>query len=342
MSIKRKMSSIILATVMSVFLVTLIYPMAQANAGAKKYHWKIAHIRPEGSAIDVDLRNFAAQVKEGSEGRIVIDIFPANQLGDYTVVQERISVGAVEMACQCLSTAKDKRLLIQYMPYLARNWSEAKQIFASNSPLIKAINRMMEKEDIKILSTWPVYFGGIATTKAAQSPEAMHVNKKVKIRVPTIKSFTLLADEWGYMGTPLAWADLFTSLQTGVVDGAIGAGAEGYYANFRDIIKYYYAVNDHFENWFLIINNGTWSDLSPQDQKLISDCAADMQAKRFEVAEAKEKENMQKLSDHGVNVVTFTPEQLGTFAKTAREKIWPQLKDEIGEDLINSSLSAIK
>jgi len=43
-----------------------------------------------------------------------------------------------------------------------------------------------------------------------------------------------------------------------------------------------------------------------------------------------------------VEVVTFTPEQLSTFAKTAREDIWPKLKGEIGEDLINSSLSAIK
>lgn len=342
MTVNRKAALSLTAIAIAVFMVTLFCPTTGAWAGAKEYHWKIAHIRPEGSPIDKDLRAFAEKIKERSNGRIIIDVYPANQLGDYTVVQERISVGAVEMACQCLSTAKDKRLLIQYMPYLARNWDEAKKIFASNSPLIKSINEMMKKEDIKIIATYPVYFGGIATTKKVTDPEKMHANKKTKIRVPTIKSFSLLADEWGYMGTPLAWADIFTSLQTGVVDGAIGSGAEGIYATLRDLIKYYYVVNDHFENWFLIINNETWEDLSPEDQKLIEASATEMQDKRFEIAESQEQEYIQKLRDHGVEVVTFTPEQLSLFAEETRKNIWPQLKDEIGEELIESSLNSLK
>ena len=56
-------------------------------------------------------------------------------------------------------------------------------------------------------------------------------------------------------------------MQTGIVDGAIGAGAEGYYSNFKDLIKYYLPLNDHFEMWYLYINKGVWDDLSLQNKK---------------------------------------------------------------------------
>ncbi|MEI8598191.1 hypothetical protein P4S64_13260 [Vibrio sp. M60_M31a] len=44
-------------------------------------------------------------------------------------------------------------------------------------------------------------------------------------------------------------------MQTGVVDGVIGSGAEGYYASFRDVTKTYIPLNTHFELWYLLINS---------------------------------------------------------------------------------------
>ena len=77
---------------------------ASASFAAEKT-WKLAHIRPEGTAIDIALKDFASQVKEKTAGRVAIEIDPASQLGDYTTVQERVSIGDVEMQCGPLSPA---------------------------------------------------------------------------------------------------------------------------------------------------------------------------------------------------------------------------------------------
>ncbi len=61
---------------------------------------KMSHVRPQDATIDVELRAFAAAVSEATGGDVNINMFPASALGDYTTVQERISVGAIDMATQ--------------------------------------------------------------------------------------------------------------------------------------------------------------------------------------------------------------------------------------------------
>lgn len=72
--------------------ILLLFVLVSGSFAAEK-PWKLAHIRPEGTAIDLAMKEFAKQVKERTSGRVDIMIFPASQLGDYTTVQERVSVG---------------------------------------------------------------------------------------------------------------------------------------------------------------------------------------------------------------------------------------------------------
>jgi len=101
-------------------LASLAVAFASAEAAAPQYKWKIAHIRPAGTAIDKDVHAFADRLAKESGGRIAIEVFPASQLGDYTVVQERVSLGAVEMQVGPLGTTVDKRLNLPSAPYLAK------------------------------------------------------------------------------------------------------------------------------------------------------------------------------------------------------------------------------
>nr|HPI99021.1 TRAP transporter substrate-binding protein DctP [Synergistales bacterium] len=132
-------------------------------AADKKYHWKIGHIRPEGTAVDKDVKWFVEQITSGSNGRITFDIYPASQLGDYTVVQERCGMGDVDMYLACLGTTVDKRVGIYSTPYLVKNWAEAKTVYSMDSVLQKAVGRFLEAQGIKMIAGWPVYFGGIIT-----------------------------------------------------------------------------------------------------------------------------------------------------------------------------------
>jgi len=311
-------------------------------AADKKYHWKIGHIRPEGTAVDKDVKWFVEQITSGSNGRITFDIYPASQLGDYTVVQERCGMGDVDMYLACLGTTVDKRVGIYSTPYLVKNWAEAKTAYSMDSVLQKAVGRFLEAQGIKMIAGWPVYFGGIITLVEPPAPGDPYVPKQIKIRVPPMKAYELSGQALGYIATPIPWSDAFTALQTGMVKGAIGAGAEGYYANFRDLAKYYLAVNDHLEFWYLYMNMDLWNKLSDEDKNLIQTKAKEMETRRWEVAEADEKMNMQKLADHGIEVITFSDEELQKMSDKVREEAWPTLKQDFGPKLFDQIIESLQ
>ena len=311
-------------------LVALFCFSSMVCAAEKSYTWKISTIRPAGTAIDTDVKNFIEEIKTKSNGRINIEIYPNAQLGDYTVVQERVSVGSGEMAVQSISTSVDRQLQLLNLPYLVKNWDGIRKNYRIGTPFMNWAAKRLARQDIKLLATWPSYFGGVALAKEPTNPGDPSVKKNLKCRVMPQKSYELLGESQGYMATPLPLAETFTALQTGIVDGIFGAGAEGYYANFRDVIKYYIPSNTHVEAWPMIMNMELWESLSPEDQKIVADAAKNLEDHRFEVGEADTARNEKRLEDYGIKVIRLTPEELTRCAEAVRKVIFPAIREAIG------------
>lgn len=344
---KRTLSLIICLVFAMTSLIACSAPSKSAETPkpteeVKEKVWKIAHIRPAGAVADVDIRAFADDVSSRTNGKLKLEVYPASQLGDYTVVQERVAIGDVEMQIAPIGTNLDKGFGISNAPYLVENWEQANKVYATGSVLINEMASRLEKNDIKLLGTYPLYFGGIALGKEPKDPGNADVEKGIKIRVPAMKSFELTAEALGYIATPLAWADTFTSFQTGIVDGAIGAGAEGYYSNLKDLIKWYLPLNDHFEMWYIYVNKDKFEKLSAEEQKALTEAAQALEKKRFKEAEEQEKEYEDKLAALGITVVEFTDEQLAEFAKKCRAEVWPAIKGDFGEGLFDTVTKDIK
>lgn len=293
---------------------------------------KISHVRPQDTTIDKEVKVFADAVAKATGDDVTIRVFPASALGDYTTVQERISVGAVDMAVQPAATAADRQMQISSFPYLAENWVQARKVYGPGGPVRKAMEELFAKQDITMLAAYPVYFGGIALNRDAVSPGDPDADKGIKVRVPGIKSFQLLAEEIGYIPSPIPFSEAFTAVQTGVVDGVIGSGAEGYYASFRDVTKTYIPANTHFEVWYLIINTQTFEDLDEKDREALKKAAAEFETLRWEVAEADQAANEQKLVDSGATIVRLTDEQLAANAAKVRANVWPTILEDVGAD----------
>jgi len=324
-------------------LLVAIMVMAAGTAVAAQYQWKIGHIRPTGTAIDIDVNWLVDKIKEDSGGRIVIDIFPASQLGDYTVVQERVSMGAVEMQLACVGTTVSKALNLTAVPYLATNYEEAEALYGPGGAVYEITDEILDqKENIHLIAGWPCYFGGIALGKEAPAPGDPNVPKNIKIRVPPIKSYELTADALGYMATPIPWAETFTAMQTGIVNGAIGAGAEGYYADLRDLMKVYLVINDHFEMWWWYMNKDLWNKLSKEDQELLTKAGRELEARRWKAAPEAQKANEKRLADFGVKVIYIQPEEFKEIVKKAEELVWPGIKGDIGEAYFDRVMKVIK
>ncbi len=293
--------------------------------------WKISHVRPQGTAIDNDLRWFSDALKKASNKKMKAKIYPASALGDYTVVQERVGLGAVDMACQPPASAADKRFQMVYFPYMVESWEQAKKNYSPGAPIRKIVAELYAEQGIQLLAAWPVYFGGISLNREPVKPGDPNAAKGIKLRVPPMKTFQLLADTTGYLGTPIPFSDAFTAVQTGVVDGVIGSGAEGYYSSFRDVTKFYIPANTHFEVWYLIINKETYDDLKPEQQKILRQVADEFETRRWESAKADQAANEKRLADYGAKIVDITPEEIAATAAKIRKNVWPEVLKDVGE-----------
>ena len=314
---------------------SLLMASATAIAGigtAEAETWRLSHVRPQGTAIDTDVNWFAGAVAEATDGAVEVDVYAASALGDYTTVQERVGLGAVQMAVQPPATGVDKRFQIAMLPYLAENWTQAQEIFGAGSPMREVVGELYGEQDIRVLAAWPVYFGGISLNTEPVAPGDPDVAQGIKLRVPPIKSFQLLADNLGYIGSPLPFSEAFTAVQTGVVDGVIGSGAEGYYASFRDVTQHYLPINTHFEIWYLIVNEQTFQDLDEEQQAALEAVAAEFEARRWAAAEEAQSADEQRLAEYGATIIEVTPEQIDAMAEKVRANVWPEILDDIGAD----------
>jgi TRAP-type C4-dicarboxylate transport system substrate-binding protein len=303
--------------------------------------WKISHVRPQGTAIDNDLKWFSKTLKESSGGKLRTKIYAASALGDYTVVQERVGLGAIDMACQPPASAADKRFQMVYFPYMVKNWEQAKKNYSPGAPIRKIVAQLYAKQGIQLLAAWPVYFGGISLNREPVSPGNPDAAKGIKLRVPPMKTFQLLADKTGYLGTPIPFSDAFTAVQTGVVDGVIGSGAEGYYSSFRDVTKHYIPSNTHFEVWYLILNKETYDDLKPERKKVLDDVAQQFESRRWESAKADQAANEKRLADYGAKIVDISDEEIAATAKKIQTEVWPVVLKDVGAEWGQSVLDSI-
>ena len=109
--------------------------LALSGGSALAAQSKLAHIRPADSVIERDLQAFTKEVREATDGRIDIRIYGSSQLGDYTVVQEKVSLGSVEMSCESVSTQVDKRFLSYILALCRQGLRHREEEFRHRYPL---------------------------------------------------------------------------------------------------------------------------------------------------------------------------------------------------------------
>lgn len=307
---------------------------APAQTEDKEVTLKLGHMRAEGSPTDADVKEFAQRVEEQTNGTVKIEIYANSTLGDYTAMVERMGVGDVDMMLAAIGTALDQRFAVPTVPYLVSTWEEAKTVFGEGSLVLECQRGGAQANDFDIIGTYPMYFGGIGLAKPMTADITNFEKQGIKIRVPAIAAFDALATEFGFMGTPLNYSDIFTSMQTGVVDGTIGGGAEGYYNDFRELLNQYLCVNDHFEMQWLCLADATLEKLSENQLAILKENAKWLEEKRWAEAEESQAKFEQMLADEGIDVVRFTDEELEAFKNHMRENMWgTTMREALGDDL---------
>jgi len=312
------------------------------DSGEKTYKLKMAGHVPDTHPASQAMKKMIDRIKEESNGRIEIQMFPNNQLGDYSTVYEEVSRGTIDMALISVPTQLDKLLGITYLPYLVSNYEEAKKVYSPDNYIYSLLTDVHAKQSVKLLGFHMEGFGGIGSKKEIKDIFDSSANKDITLRVPQMILFNQPMEDLGFRTTGIPYADLYTALQTGVADGWTGGSSSSNYEGFRDVIKYYYQTNDFMDASSILISDSLWNDLSEEDQKLIQSVAMDTMNESFDIAEKNEQSYRDQMAEAGIEVIEFSDEELTELADLARTNTWPKLEEEYGKDVIQKIKESIE
>lgn len=317
--------------------VTILSLGAISQAAAAKVI-KMALGDPEGSEMGIVGNTFKKYVEEKSNGALEVQLFFSGALGDETETIHNVRSGTLELSCVGIANLVPfaKQLGILTLPYLFENLDEV--IAATNGAPSDLMNEYATKAGFRIL-TW-TYTDFRYYSNSQRPIKKMSDMQGLKFRVP--QSAVLLAACKAFDGSPvpISWAETFTSLQQGVVDGQC-YGYIGFKAmKFQEANqKYITEVHYTYQLQPLIISERVFRKLKDDEKKLMLDAgkAAQEAVLKYQIEEAgKAKEDLIKM---GVQIDQLEDE--AEWKKAAIKKVWPEMADFVGgKDAINEYLKA--
>lgn len=324
--------------VLFVLALTIFACGAAMQAAAAPTILKVALGDPENSEMGVVGNTFKKYVEENSKGAFQVQLFFSGALGDETETIHNIRSGTLDLSCVGIANLVPfaKQLGVLTLPYLFENLDEV--VAATNGAPSDLLNGYATKAGFRVL-TW-TYTDFRYYSNSQRPITKMADMKGLKFRVPQSAVLLESCKAFGGSPVPISWAETFTSLQQGVVDGQC-YGYIGFQAmKFQEANqKYISEVHYTYQLQPLIISERVFRKMSPENQKLMLDAgkAAQEAVLKYQIEESgKAKEELVKA---GIQVSQLEDEP--EWKKAAMEKVWPKMADFVGgKDAINAFLKA--
>ena len=262
---------------------------------------KLAHGLDPSHPVHKAMLYMADRCKEISNGELTIEIYPSGQLGSEQQCVELVQIGslAITKVSAAVMESFDEDFKVLGLPY----------IFRSREHSFKVLDGEIGKELLR--STEPFWIRGLCfydagsrsfytIDKPIYSPDDL---KGLKIRV--MKSITAMemVKALGGSPTPISWGELYTALQSGVVDGAENNPPSFYTSHHYEVCKYY-SLNEHTTvPDVLIISMKVWNKLTDQEKKWLQQAADESVPVERELWAESEKESLEAVEKAGVTII---------------------------------------
>ena len=282
----------------------------------------LAHSLPTSHPVHLGIVDFQKYVAENSGGKMVIKIFPDGQLGSERELLELLQIGSVAMtkvsAAVMASFAPEYEVL--GVPYLFRDKTHCFNILEG-----EVGKRLLDSSTDYLLQGLCFYDAGsrsfYTTKQAIKSPEDL---KGLKIRVMNHQMSVDMVNAMGGSATPMAYGELYTALQQGVVDGAENNPPSFVSSNHYEVAKYY-SLDEHTSiPDVLVIGTKFWDTLTDQEKEWLENAAARSVSTQKQYWQESVDECMAVLEKAGVQVIK--PEKVAFSQKT--EAILNQLMED--------------
>ncbi len=304
------------------------------SAQAAPLALKFAGQNPPDHHVTASMKDIAKEVEKKTNGRIQVKVYPANQLGDYSLVYEELIRGTIEMAAISFPSQFDSRMDLIYVQGYTSSYEQVAKVYDPNGWFFKKMDEFNKNLGVKLLGMYLDGMVGIGTVKEMRDPLNPKVDHGVLLRIPNMDVFKTALEGAKYRTISIPFADVYQSMQTGVCDGDTGYSIVAAYTALGDVIKHWYNFNKNTECLGIMISDKLWTKLSDADKKVLQEAVNKQAALSIKNAEANDKKYLDLMRKKGIKVHTYTTEQLrplmNAFAAT-----WGQLDQSKGKALMD-------
>ncbi len=302
------------------------------NAAGKPVVLKYGELNPDTHPMTVVAKEFARLVKEKSGGQVVVDVYPASQLGDERTEMQGVQMGAIDLFRANAVSMGDfgaKKSNIFSLPYLFRDREHLWKVL--NGPIGKEIKDDIVKSKTGMVAVAYMEEGQRHFFFRDAQVSSLAQMKGKKIRVPQTQILIDTVKAFGAAPTPISYSELYSALQTGIVDGAENPPT-GYLANnFYEVAKYYVLDGHTYSPSIMIMSEITWNKLTPAQRTAIEAAARETEVFNKANAEKADNEAFAELKKRGAQIVTVTD-----LPK------WPEAVDPVYKKYASDATETIK
>ncbi len=294
-----------------------------ASAMAADMTLKLGHPANEDNIWHKASMKFAEEVAALTEGRIEVEVYPNETLGKEMDVINGMQLGTADMTItgESLQNYAPMAALLA-IPYGYKTLEDMDAV-AGGELGDKIEQQIIEKVGIRPIAYFARGPRNLTSNRPIASPDDLN---GLKMRVPNVPLFLNVWKALGANPTPMAFSEVFTSLQNGTIEAQENPLALIKSANFNEV-QDYVNLTQHVRSWiYLTLSDMAWQQMSEADQAAVMEAAARAQAWEREQFLADEQQLQSQLEELGME---FVEVDSAAFAAAAKEAVLSSVAEEI-------------
>jgi tripartite ATP-independent transporter DctP family solute receptor len=298
---------------------------------------KLAHDSPLDSGYQIGAEWFKQELESRSGGRIQVQIFPNAQLGDEATMINGLKIGAVDAMYTSSGpiSASVPQVDLFSLPFLFKDADHAVRV--ANGPVGETLNPMIEAAIGARVVGWSSQgerdmWNGSHPIKTLADMQGL----KMRIQQSSVQADTYSA--LGAQPTPLPFSELYTALQTGVVDGADAGPADVEQQKFYQVTKYMTLTRHFILLNPMLLSSSFLAKLSPEDQQLVMEVGQQSVQLVTDTAKKQNSDSLAKLGTLGLEILELSDGERQAFVD-AVQGVYAKNADHVGgQALIQQAL----
>ncbi|PAU73336.1 TRAP transporter substrate-binding protein [Vreelandella alkaliphila] len=279
---------------------------------------------------------FGEILEQRTDGRITVNVFPNSQLGDDVQMMEMLQTGTLDMTYPSSSatTGYVEALSAFDLPFLLPSREAAVAVMQSD--VAQGMLDAFEGTGLKALTFSENGYRQLSNSaRPVESPEDVAGLDVRGLSVRTMQNPVHLAI-WEALGanpTPMAFGELFSALEQGVVDGQENPWSTILTSNFNEVQDYGTETRHVYTPFIMMLSERTWNRMAPEYQALVQEAAR--QSAEYEIQLSAEYDDWSRdqLEARGMQITRLDDEQLAAF-QDAVQPVYEEWAPRIGDDLI--------